>query len=321
MSKYLESRQGSVDFISMLLLSVFLNYRLAMKEKPSSYFKFVSSERKDILKNGCIRFSPIGEFNDPFELEPIITPLSRDFLESIHHYSEREIENIKLSKEDMDFSSERELQLEEYQKIYREKVSRYGVLSLTSNINVNPLLSVCIPEKKDPRSNILMWSHYANSHRGFVIEFDPDFIPNIEIEKVKYCTNRGRLTFEDIDDNNFQQIFFNKSEEWGYEQEYRVVLPLSEASRIVDDKYHLFKFNKKSIKSITFGCAMNEGKKQEIIDLIERDDEFSGVNFNHALLNDDDFCLQFYHTTGTWTNHPSPFGYKNFRFIPKQKRM
>ncbi|WP_345857494.1 DUF2971 domain-containing protein [Shewanella algae] len=291
-----------------------------MRKKPFSFFKFVSFERKDILENGQVRFAPIGEFNDPFELEPVITPLSRKFLEYISHLSEDEIKNIELSDEDRDFSSERECQLDEYQKTYKEKVRNYGVLSLTSNADVNPLLSVCVPEKKDPRTNILMWSHYANSHRGFVIEFDAEFIPGLEIEKVEYSNYRDYLTFEDIDDNSFHMVFYKKSEEWAYEQEYRAVLPLSKASKVIDEKFHLFAFNKKSIRSITFGCAMDEDKKQEIIDLIESDDEFGLVQFNHALLNDDDFCLQFYHTSGRWTNHPSPFGFKNFTSIPQQKK-
>ncbi|KGA42785.1 DUF2971 domain-containing protein [Pectobacterium versatile] len=292
-----------------------------MRKKPSSFFKFVSFERKDILESGQVRFAPIGEFNDPFELEPVITPLSRNFLGYISHFSEEDFENIDFSEEDRAFSLERELQLDAYQKIYKEKIKDYGVLSLTSNVDVNPLLSVCVPEKKDPRTNILLWSHYAKSHSGFVIEFDAEFIPGLEIGKVNYSNYRDYLTFEDIDDNNFQKIFYKKSEEWGYEQEYRAVLPLSKASKVIGEKFHLFDFNKKSIRSITFGCAMDEDKKQEIIELIESDDEFGGVHFNHALLNDDDFCLQFYHTSGRWTNHPSPFGVKLFSSIPQQKKL
>ncbi|HFI2739006.1 TPA: DUF2971 domain-containing protein [Citrobacter freundii] len=312
-----------MSYLSTLCLARWIigNDRLTMRIKPLSFFKFVAFERKDILKNGRIRFSPIGQFNDPFELEPAITPLSRKFLEYISRLSEEEIVNIKYSEEDRIFASERECQLDEYQKIYKEKIRRYGVLSLTSNDDVNPFLSVSVPEKKDPRTNILMWSHYAKSHSGFVIEFDAQFLPSSEIVKVEYSNNRDYLTFEDINDSNFEKIFYRKSKEWEYEQEYRVVLPLSEASTVIDERYHLFDFNKKSIRSITFGCMMDEEKKQEIMDLIARDDEFELVHFNHALLNDDDFCLEFYDTYGSWTNHPSPFGFRMVRFIPPQKKL
>lgn len=290
-------------------------------KKPTSFFKFVSFERKDILENGQVRFAPIGEFNDPFELEPVITPISREYIEFFIGLSEEEQQKIEFSEEDSRYSSEREWQVDEYEKIYKDKIKKYGVLSLSSNADINPFLTVCVPEKKDPRTNILMWSHYANSHKGFIIEFDSDFISGIEIEKVEYSNYRDFLTFEDIDDYDFHKVFYKKSEEWKYEQEYRAVLPLSEASEVKNDKYHLFRFNKKNVKSITFGCAMVEDNKQEIIDLIENDKEFGSVLFNHALLNNDDFCLQFYNTAGEWTSHPSPFGFKMMSLIPQQKKI
>lgn len=166
----------------------------------------------------------------------------------------------------------------------------------------------------------MTWSHYSCSHRGFTIEFDADFIPNLKIKRVKYSRHRESLTFEDIDNNNFHAVFHNKSEEWNYEQEYRAALLLSEASEVKDGNFHLFRFNKKSIISITFGCSMGENEKQEITDLIEGNDDFGKVNFNYALLNDDDFCLQFYRTSDGWTNHPSSFGFNNQRHILQQKK-
>lgn len=289
-------------------------------KKPSSFFKFVPFERKDILENGKIRFTPIGDFNDPFELEPVITPISREYIKYFLGLTEEEQQEIEFSEEDIRYSSEREWQVDEYEKLYKDKIKKYGVLSLSSNTDINQFLTVCVPEKKDPRTNVLMWSHYTNSHKGFIIEFDGDFISGIEVEKVEYSNNRDFLTFEDIDNDDFYKVFYKKSNEWEYEQEYRAVLPLSGASEIKNDKYHLFKFNKKSVRSITFGCAMIEDNKQEIMDLIEKDKGFGSVLFNHALLNDDDFCLRFYNTTGTWTNHPSPFGFKMIRRIPQQKK-
>lgn len=289
--------------------------------KPSVFFKFVSFQRKDILEKGMIRFTPIGEFNDPFELEPVITPLSRAYIKFCSELSDEEAARVEFTKEDIDFSSQRDFQLYNYKKIYREKINNFGVLSLISNKYINPFLSISMPEKKDPRTNVLMWSHYADSHKGFILEFDSNFIPGVKIEKVEYRNDRAWLTFEDIDDDDFHEVFFNKSEEWSYEHEYRVVLPLSEAAEIKDDKYHLFKFDKKSVRSITFGCAMSEDDKNEIIKLIESDSKFEHVTYNHALLNEDDYCLQFYTTHNGWTNHPKPFGIELVRRSYYQKKL
>lgn len=271
---------------------------------PPTFFKFVSFERRDVIENGNIRFAPIGEFNDPFELEPVITPISQGFFEYCANLTEQEIKELQFTKEDLDYSSTREGLTGIYKEKYRDKVQKYGVLSLSSNDQINPLLTVSFPEKKDPRENILMWSHYADSHRGFVIEFDKNFMSETELHKVKYSNERDFLTFEDIDDNDFQKVFYKKSEEWAYEQEYRAVLLLNKADEVKDNKYHLFKFRKKSVRSITFGCAMSQNNKDLIIKIIENDSEYESVKFNHALLNDDDFCLQFYQTSGGCTNDP-----------------
>ena len=285
-------------------------------DKPSSFFKFVSFQRKDILKNGKIRFAPIGEFNDPFELEPVITPISREYFHYFSSLSEKERLQIEFTKDDLDYSLTRAALTLKYKTNYKEKIKKYGVLSLSSNKQINSLLTVSVPEKIDPRTNILMWSHYADSHKGFVIEFERNFIPRIEIHKVEYSDERDFLTFEDIDKENFARVFYKKSREWSYEQEYRAVLPLSDASQIESGNFHLFKFDKKSVMSITFGYSMSQENKDTIIEIIEKDPDFRAVQFNHALLNEHHFCLEFYTTTGGWTNNPEITGAK---IIPNQK--
>jgi hypothetical protein len=278
-----------------------------------SYFKFVSFDRKDILEKGLIRFAPLGSFNDPFELEPSITPYSRKFLE----LSEIELENLDINDEDLDYSSLRADQVSMFKGEYRNKIGKFGVLSLSTNNNINPLLSVSMPDKKDPRTNILMWSHYADSHKGFVIEFKEDFIEGA-VKEVQYSNDRDYLTYEDIEENNFDKVFYKKSTEWEYEQEYRVVFPLNDASVVHNNEFHLFAINKSSVCSITFGCEMSEENKKFIINLIKNDEDFNHVAFNHARLHDEQYCLDFYSDDGKWSNNPDSLFAP--RFIPNQKK-
>lgn len=284
--------------------------------KPAYFYKFVHLDRIDILENGLIRFSPIGSFNDPFELEPTITPISRGSLDDSNSHSDRDKQQFIITEDDITYSTERTIQVEFYKKKYKMEIGKYGVLSLSSNTSINPLLSVTFPEKKDPRTNILMWSHYGDSHKGFVIEFRNDFIDDLSIKKVEYSKERGFLTFEDINENIFDGVFFKKSTEWMYEQEYRAVLPLNKCKKIINDNIYLFKINKSSIKSITLGCAMDEEKKAIIRNIINNDHELNNIPLLHTHLSENGYFLEFYGEYRGLTNNPR-FGCVT---IPMQKR-
>jgi len=268
------------------------------------FYKFVPFERKDILENGFIRFTPVQEFNDPFELEPTISPISKKFIEYLSSMNEEEIEGLEFNQEDYDFSSERERQVDDYKAKFKSEIGEFGVLSLSSNNKINQLLTVTFPDKDDPRTNLLMWSHYADSHRGFVIEFECGFVDGMIIQKVNYSEDRHYLTFEDIEEKNFDELFFKKSREWIYEQEYRAVMGLNSADSIINDKVHLFKIDKQKINSITFGSRTSRENKKAIMDIIKDDTIYSNVKLNHAYLNEDGYMLSFYQDDGRWSNNP-----------------
>ncbi len=281
--------------------------------KPVYFYKFVPFDRKDILENGLIRFAPIGNFNDPFELEPTVTPISRGFLA----LSDRERQQFRPTDDDRAFSTARANEVDAYKKKYKTEIGKYGVLSLSSNTSINPLLTVSMPEKRDPITNILMWSHYGDDHKGFVIEFRADFIDGLSIEEVEYSNKRDFLTFEDIEENIFDRVFLKKSIEWSYEQEYRAVLPLEKCIKKINNDIHLFEIKKSSINSISFGCAMDEEKKTIIKNIIEQDSELNGIALQHAYLSEVDYFLEFYREHRGWTNDPK-FGCVA---IPMQKKL
>lgn len=277
-------------------------------KSPLFFYKFVPFNRKDILENGLIRFTPAKDFNDPFELTPTLTSLSSDYLEYFASLDEKERNEIEFNNNDYEYSEERNNKIEEKKKLFNKKINQIGVLSLSSNLKIDQLLTVTVPSKDDPRTNLTMWSHYADSHNGFVIEFKKDFIQGVDIKEVHYTENRDFLTFEDIDGNNFDNLFYKKSIEWKYEQEYRAILPLHKAEKI-EEHAHLFKIDKSQINSITFGCKTSKENKDIIKKIIKEDTEYSNVAFNHSYLNEEGYFLNFYGEYGKWTNNPK-FGPK-----------
>jgi hypothetical protein len=122
------------------------------------------------------------------------------------------------------------------------------------------------------RDNILMWSHYADSHQGFVIGFDSEnkfFTPSegkaIDgLRDVKYSRKRpifppnglNSLNPDEMREWN-EHIFFTKSEDWAYEQEMRILAsPLAADHKIpVKDGWDicLYSFDSQAVKEIIVG--------------------------------------------------------------------
>lgn len=142
--------------------------------------------------------------------------------------------------------------------------SRYGeqLMCLFDNFEFERHLFgvVCLSETRD---NLLMWSHYANEHKGCVLGFAISeqgskslidgsfrFFENYKASKgfdgnIKNVTYRSSLKYEHdfleselseyclFDESFKEEIYRVKSNDWMYEKEQRAVLPLEQADKIV----------------------------------------------------------------------------------------
>ncbi|MFB9077781.1 DUF2971 domain-containing protein [Flavobacterium procerum] len=117
----------------------------------------------------------------------------------------------------------------------------------------------------------LLWAHYANSHKGFCIEYDLDKLVDSYIYESKshfpvlYNEKPTELELGNIsetsarDNSLLQKIFACKSKEWEYEKEYRIVTN--------DSGLHNYDFE--AVKSIYFGMKMPDYQKREVIKRLE----------------------------------------------------
>lgn len=80
-----------------------------------------------------------------------------------------------------------------------------------------------------PRSS-LMWAHYAAEHRGICIQFSPyeDELFLIA-KKVTYSNTFPTLVVPSPPDAT-QEYYLQKSQDWAYEKEWRMVLPINDCS-------------------------------------------------------------------------------------------
>lgn len=82
-------------------------------------------------------------------------------------------------------------------------------------------------------NNPVLWSHYADKHRGLCLGFD---IPDQHAKKVRYVDRRLKADIEHdnpSDDANSPgyKLVITKHSHWKYEAEVRLIIPLKHAQR------------------------------------------------------------------------------------------
>lgn len=79
--------------------------------------------------------------------------------------------------------------------------------------------------------NPLLWSHYADKHRGIALGFE---VRDDLLRQVDYVHTRPR--FKEVNERTMQKLLFTKFTDWRYEGEWRIYTRLKER----DSKTHLF---------------------------------------------------------------------------------
>jgi len=134
--------------------------------------------------------------------------------------------------------------------------------------NAFVILSVCDEVTKyDP----ILWSHYANNHKGVCIEFTPNYknekSPFFELEPVTYSSKipRPRTGSRDDVECYLKTILKTKAKCWEYEKEWRVVRLNNDGEEVVEalssgmkiDKGRFFTFDPSELTKITLGCQVS----------------------------------------------------------------
>jgi hypothetical protein len=213
------------------------------------YYKYLTFDeyRANYFSNELLRFTQPKDLNDPFEClpqKPSFEELTNLINILIPHNANNEVK-LEVRKR---YNS---IYLDDlYSKQCNEVNNDIGIFSLSKNWN-----------------NILMWSHYTDSHKGFCIGFDSKhnyFKSFIDVKNNKsravydviYSSERYKIPM--IPEKNEISIkpYITKSIDWKYEQEIRVISSLNLSDKVCDKqpyKIHLFKVPHSAICEIILG--------------------------------------------------------------------
>lgn len=125
---------------------------------------------------------------------------------------------------------------------------------------------VCLSEVNH---DILMWSHYAESHTGFCIEFERS--DNNDLGNWDLCLP---VTYEAVEVPSFDtpqlsksasvaKIVAAKAPNWSYEKEWRLIVSHEFANGLISLPAQ--------ITSVIFGCKMDDARRRTVANILRRD--------------------------------------------------
>lgn len=200
------------------------NYLKSWKFKPNKLYRFrnLSIPIVQEIIDGKIFLADPRDFNDPFDS-------SYSFSERIMRSRERLISyTYKLTKLEYKRSSTVITPILYSKKNYDEEQEKLlEFINKTINIGI-----ACFSENIE---STVMWSHYSKNHEGICLEYDTNDFSHDEwpIYKVKY-SREALNCFKLGSDDGLLPLLINKSTEWCYEKEWRIIKPLDSNNRFLN---------------------------------------------------------------------------------------
>lgn len=251
---------------------------------PDILYKYRSFNTRslEMLRNNQVYFANPIEFNDPFDCSA---------QEYMHDNFRNDMAKISAARE---LNIEPMMLTDEQVQIFRIKVDKYlgpiklsdaqGALDeLRDNLGILSFSAI--------NDSILMWSHYADMHKGFCIGFSiRNFgIPLKEFREVTYSRDRNlNLAFNLISNPNItadmfaeeflKEYILTKYIDWQYEKEWRLIGCPKTFSPYANE----------SIDRITFGLKMPPENRKQIRSILDG----KNITFFEAVKSSKSFGLE-----------------------------
>jgi len=291
---------------------------------PANLYKYFGPSRRGIFIDWLIRFTQPGALNDPFEMRPHIagygTPeevfeIAANKWEMHNEYEYGEF--VKRSGNTISYED------------YRAGMEKHRLPMIHEALAKSPEINTKMARKIDEMMNtsvgilslcachdsLLMWAHYGDSHRGFVVEFDttspffkqerpPVHATASEEEAAQFAEEYGRLRVVRYSDERPSVVvtkmsfdpLLTKGTPWKHEDEWRMLMPLDYADEKGPEHLGypvcLFKIPPSAVTKIILGSNCNADLVSYALSLRSRD-ETHHIAIEKARIDEEHFRLNF----------------------------
>lgn len=217
-------------------------------------------------------FSKPTSFNDPFEglYKEIVSPLNDEQMTEMRRYLCELVPSIKNVMLNSEYEND------ETMAKALAKVAMETFRSQQNNFYESGICCFISDERVIPYEEPLMWGHYGNGLKGYILQFDNDLDNIFEDEKlgaipVEYNAEPPTIHCHELlrqqlktgsSADDLLKVITTKSKEWEYENEIRFMS--------YKNGNKLFKYKQGAVKSIIVGSKMPQWQKMAIKAIAER---------------------------------------------------
>jgi hypothetical protein len=278
-------------------------------------YKYLSSERIDVLRNRRIRFTQAAALNDPFELNAYFEEVA-SAAQVREHLAENPVDmtpHLRTAYDELPASQRSQMDFATFQKLMTQVLaSPQGKAIYEQTLGEGfEMMAAVTPDLRakmaaefstkigilsltEAPDNQLMWAHYAEQHRGFVLGFNAghEFFSRkrsesdefFHLRKVEY---RDRKVFASLMDMDGSDVLLTKARQWSYENESRMMIPVQFANAVLNvggDLVYLFDLPVDAIESLIIGAHASSDLKLAVRELVSIPD-FKHLSIHEARLD------------------------------------
>ncbi|MFI5416343.1 MAG: DUF2971 domain-containing protein [Nitrososphaerales archaeon] len=235
-----------------------------MKNIVYKYFR-INQYLYDTLISNQLYFSSIGQFNDPYDCHiAIFDKISED---DFIVFVENSFKDTETQKKYIDaFRNNPEEFSKQFIEMFKGWLKYLGICCFTKG-----------------KENVLLWSHYADSHRGVCLGFDYELMKKKfpQFDAVIYGDEPFYFDIKNPGDS-ITKTALRKSSNWKYEDEIRFFM---ERSKNID-------FFQEALLEVNFGSRCNKREMMNIQYLISKLN-YPNCAFFKASINQSKYTVEF----------------------------